>query len=75
MGIYDDEFEGQGGSYVVGTDGKRVRVVEAGDVVVAADAAAAVVVDTPAAVDLPADATTQPVAEPTQLTEGDDHVV
>ena len=28
MSDYDDEFWGQGGSYTVGKDGKRVRVEE-----------------------------------------------
>lgn len=26
--MYDDEFEGQGGSYLMGKDGKRTRVEE-----------------------------------------------
>lgn len=28
MGVFDDEFDGVGGTYIVGKDGKRTRVPE-----------------------------------------------
>ena len=61
MGVFNDEFDGVGGTYVVGADGKRRRVPEEGaEAQPAAQPSAAPEVINPA----------QP-AEPT--INGDDH--
>ncbi len=49
---YDDEFAGQGGSYILGADGKRKRMEEAAPAVVPAET-----ITQPAAPAAPADST------------------
>lgn len=66
MGVFNDEFDGIGGSYVMGKDGKRTRVPEDGESAPAAQ---------PAAQPAPA-AVNEPAKEAEQPTNGDiDHVL
>ncbi len=56
MGVHNDEFDGVGGTYVVGKDGKRTRVPEEGE-------QSAVPVQTPAPKTKAAPAAEQPKTE------------